>query len=97
VTANWSSHAAEALAGRGRLVLCTGEAGIGKTRLAEELSASAATRNMPTAWARATGMDRRPNGPALGGRRPAATPGQGPIYPRTQRGGSSGVGGSPSQ
>ena len=50
----------EALAGRGRLVLCTGEAGIGKTRLAEELTASAATRNMPAAWARAADRDSSP-------------------------------------
>jgi DNA-binding CsgD family transcriptional regulator len=43
----------EALAGRGRLVLCTGEAGIGKTRLAEEAAARAAARGVPVVWARA--------------------------------------------
>ena len=41
-----------ALAGHGRLVLCTGEAGIGKTRLAEALAAAAAARGVPVAWAR---------------------------------------------
>src|SRR5580704_9713797 len=43
----------DALAGRGRLVLCTGEAGIGKTRLAEELAAAAVARGVPVVWARA--------------------------------------------
>jgi DNA-binding CsgD family transcriptional regulator len=43
----------DAVAGRGRLVLCTGEAGIGKTRLAEETAALAAARGVPVVWARA--------------------------------------------
>jgi hypothetical protein len=34
-------------------VLCTGEAGIGKTRLAEELAAVATARDVTVAWARA--------------------------------------------
>ena len=50
----------DALAGGGRLVLCTGEAGIGKTRLAEEAAASAAARGVPVAWARAADRDSLP-------------------------------------
>ncbi len=50
----------DALAGGGRLVLCTGEAGIGKTRLAEEVAASAAARGVPVAWARAADRDSLP-------------------------------------
>ena len=50
----------DALAGHGRLVLCTGEAGIGKTRLAEELAAAAGARGIPVAWARAADPDSSP-------------------------------------
>jgi DNA-binding CsgD family transcriptional regulator len=42
-----------AMAGQARLVLCRGEPGIGKTRLAEELAATAALRGCIVAWGRA--------------------------------------------
>jgi hypothetical protein len=50
----------DALAGRGRLVLCTGEAGIGKTRLGEEVAAAAEARGVPVAWARASDQGSSP-------------------------------------
>src|SRR5579863_8228341 len=50
----------DAVAGGGRFVLCTGEPGIGKTRLAEEAAASAAARGVPVAWARAADRDSLP-------------------------------------
>jgi hypothetical protein len=39
-----------ARAGRGRLLLCTGGTGIGKTRLAGETAAMAAARGAAVAW-----------------------------------------------
>ena len=41
-----------ARAGSGRLVLCGGEPGIGKTRLAQELAGRALARGTAVAWAR---------------------------------------------
>lgn len=42
----------DAVAGRGRLVMLTGEAGIGKTRMADELAAHAAGRGVQVLWGR---------------------------------------------
>ncbi len=50
----------EARGGRGGVVLCTGEAGIGKTRLAEETTALAAAWGMAVIWARAADPDTAP-------------------------------------
>jgi AAA ATPase domain len=43
---------AQAIAGRGQLVLVAGEPGIGKTRLVDELTAEAGVRDVPVLWGR---------------------------------------------
>ncbi len=50
----------EALAGEPRLVVCSGEPGIGKTRLAEELGLLAKAKRVPTAWGRGVESDGAP-------------------------------------
>ena len=47
-----SSHLDDASAGRGRLLLLSGEPGIGKTRLAEEVAIAATSRGMRALWGR---------------------------------------------
>ncbi|MEA2716739.1 MAG: hypothetical protein QOI99_1056, partial [Actinomycetota bacterium] len=51
---------ADVSAGRGRLVLLAGEAGIGKTRLASELVAAASGQGAWTAWGRGTEVEGAP-------------------------------------
>lgn len=51
---------AAALAGDARLVLCGGEPGIGRTRLAAELAARAAADGVPVAWGSAAEPDAGP-------------------------------------
>ena len=50
----------EAERGRANLVVCVGEPGIGKTRLAEELTARARERGILAAWGRAAATDSAP-------------------------------------
>ncbi len=47
------AHVEAALAGRGGLALVEGEAGVGKTRLVQEIAQSAAWRGLTVAWGRA--------------------------------------------
>ena len=49
-----------ALDGQPRIVLCQGEPGIGKTRLAEETAERARVRRVPVAWGRAVDSDGAP-------------------------------------
>ncbi|MEA2717010.1 MAG: hypothetical protein QOI99_1327, partial [Actinomycetota bacterium] len=51
---------ADVCAGRGRLVLLVGEAGIGKTRLASELVAASSGQGAWTAWGRGTEVEGAP-------------------------------------
>src|SRR4029453_9172687 len=55
-----TARLADARAGRGRLVLLVGEPGIGKTRIAEELIARAATSNDRILWGRCAEQEGAP-------------------------------------
>ena len=46
--------------GRGRLALCAGEPGIGKTRLAQELAAHAAAQGVAVVWGRCAEVEAAP-------------------------------------
>src|SRR6185503_8958933 len=53
----WLATARE---GRGRLALCAGEPGIGKTRLAQELAGMAAAEGVAVAWGRCAEVEGAP-------------------------------------
>src|SRR5262245_66456826 len=57
--AELGSGLSEAIPGRGRLFLLSGEPGIGKTRLADEFSTMAAGRGTIVIWGRSTRGTRR--------------------------------------
>ena len=54
----------DALAGRGQMVMLTGELGIGKTRVAQELAAAAQSQGVRVLWGRCyEGLGAPPSGP----------------------------------
>ena len=70
----------QSLAGRGSCFLISGEPGIGKTRLADELAADAASRGVRVAWGLMLGRRRSARVLAVGGNRPLSRTG---ARPRT--------------